>query len=103
MTKVLCVIEYIHILGWQEKSADRTLDLGGRRSMLKTILALMLANCARTTINQNSGMNKHGEIVVVKCENCGKLIFVEDTNIRQKMFCTIGCMDSYATEIPAMV
>ncbi len=70
--------------------------------MLNTILALMLVDCTRTTMNQNSGMNKRGEIVVIKCENCGKELFVEDTNIRQKMFCTIGCMDSYATEISVM-
>ncbi len=70
--------------------------------MLNTILALMLANCRRTLVNQNPGMNKRGEIVVIKCENCGKELFVKDTNIRQKMFCTIGCMDSYSTEIPVM-
>jgi len=45
-------------------------------------------------------MNKRGEIVIVKCENCGKELFVRDNNIRPKMFCTIGCMDSYAEEIP---
>jgi len=44
-------------------------------------------------------MNKHGEIIIVKCEKCGKDLFVKDTNIRQKMFCTIRCMDSYAEEI----
>ena len=70
--------------------------------MLNTILALMLANCAGTTINQNSGMNKRGEIVIIKCDNCGKELFVRDTNIRPKMFCTIWCMDSYAKEIPVM-
>jgi hypothetical protein len=47
-------------------------------------------------------MNKHGNIVNVKCENCGKELFIIDTNIRQKMFCTIGCMDSYSIEIPMM-
>ena len=44
----------------------------------------------------------NGKIVIVKCENCGKELFVKDTIIRQKMFCTIGCMNSYATEIPMM-
>ncbi len=44
-------------------------------------------------------MNKNGKIVNVKCENCGKELFVKVTNIRQKMFCTIRCMDSYAEEI----
>jgi len=72
------------------------------RSMLNIILALLLANCTSTIITQKSGMNKRGEIVIVKCENCGKELFVKDTNIRQKMFCTIGCMDSYGTEIPMM-
>lgn len=67
--------------------------------MLKVILVLLLANCT-STATQKSSMNKHGEIVTVLCENCGKELFVKDTNIRQKMFCTIGCMDSYATEIP---
>jgi len=45
-------------------------------------------------------MNKSGKIIIAKCENCGKELFVIDTNIRQKMFCTIRCMDSYAEEIP---
>jgi len=45
-------------------------------------------------------MNKRGKIVNVKCENCGKELYVKDTNIRQKMFCTIQCMDSYTEEIP---
>ncbi len=67
--------------------------------MLNTIL--VPAKHART-INQNSVRNKRGEIVIVKCENCGKELFVRDSNIRPKMFCTIGCMDSYATEIPVM-
>ena len=44
-------------------------------------------------------MNKHGEIVIVKCENCGKELFIKDTNIRQKMVCTIQCMDSYAAKL----
>jgi len=48
-------------------------------------------------------MNKHGEIIIVKCENCGKELFVKDTNIRQKMFCTIRCMDSYADSHESIV
>lgn len=44
-------------------------------------------------------MNKRGKIVNVKCEKCGKELYVIDTNIRQKMFCTIQCMDSYDEEI----
>ncbi len=47
-------------------------------------------------------MNKRGKIVNVKCENCGKELYVKDTNIRQKMFCTIKCMDSYSEEISMM-
>ncbi|VVB87848.1 Uncharacterised protein [uncultured archaeon] len=35
------------------------------------------------------------EIREVKCENCGKEIYVQENYIREKMFCTIGCMDSY--------
>ncbi len=70
--------------------------------MLYTILALIPAKYARNKINQNSVRNKRGEIVIIKCENCGKELFVKDTNIRPKMFCTIGCMDSYTTEIPVM-
>ncbi len=35
-----------------------------------------------------------GEIVIVKCEKCGKKIFVNENCIRPKMFCTLGCMDS---------
>jgi len=58
-----------------------------------------LANCTSTEIIEKSGMNKRGNIVIVKCENCGKELIVIDSNIRQKMFCTIRCMDSYAEEI----
>jgi DNA-binding protein H-NS len=35
------------------------------------------------------------KLVEVECEKCGKEIFVQENYIRKKMFCTIGCMDSY--------
>lgn len=31
----------------------------------------------------------------VKCDKCGKSIFILEEHIRDKMFCTLGCMDSY--------
>ncbi|MCE8422488.1 MAG: hypothetical protein J5U17_06815 [Candidatus Methanoperedens sp.] len=36
------------------------------------------------------------KIVEIKCEKCGKEIYVIETYLRDKMFCTLGCMDSYA-------
>jgi hypothetical protein len=35
------------------------------------------------------------EIVEVKCEKCGKEIYVLEKYVRKEMFCTLGCMDSY--------
>ena len=35
------------------------------------------------------------EIVEIECEKCGKKIYVEENFVRQKMFCTLGCLDSY--------
>ncbi|MCZ7396163.1 MAG: hypothetical protein ABOK23_07285 [Candidatus Methanoperedens sp.] len=35
------------------------------------------------------------EIVEVKCENCGKEIYVQENHIREEMFCTLGCLSSY--------
>jgi hypothetical protein len=35
------------------------------------------------------------EIVEVKCANCSKKIYVLKDRIKEKMFCTLGCMDSY--------
>ena len=35
------------------------------------------------------------EIIEVKCTNCHKEIFVQQRNVREKMFCTIGCMNSF--------
>ncbi len=35
------------------------------------------------------------KIVEVKCENCSKKIYIQEEYIREKMFCTLGCMDAY--------
>jgi hypothetical protein len=32
------------------------------------------------------------EIKEVKCGNCGKEIYILEDRVREKMFCTIGCM-----------
>lgn len=34
-------------------------------------------------------------IVKVECFNCGKEIYVKDNCVRDKMFCTIRCLDAY--------
>lgn len=39
------------------------------------------------------------ELVEIKCDNCGKEIFVLEDHIRQEMFCTIGCMDEFNGKI----
>ena len=36
------------------------------------------------------------EIVEIKCANCKKEIYVQQDHVREKMFCTLGCMDSYS-------
>jgi len=35
------------------------------------------------------------ELKQVKCEQCGKEIYVNENYLREKMFCTLGCLDSY--------
>lgn len=35
------------------------------------------------------------EIKEVKCYKCGKPIFILEEHIREKMFCTLGCMGSF--------
>ncbi|MCZ7401654.1 MAG: hypothetical protein O8C61_05480 [Candidatus Methanoperedens sp.] len=35
------------------------------------------------------------EIVEVKCKKCSKEIYVQQSYVREKMFCTLGCMNSY--------
>ena len=36
------------------------------------------------------------EMKEVKCGNCGKDIYVLENGIRKKMFCTLGCMNTYS-------
>lgn len=42
-----------------------------------------------------NGEKRGLEIVEVKCENCGKTLYVLDKCVREKMYCTIGCMDGF--------
>lgn len=35
------------------------------------------------------------DMVEVSCANCGQQIFVRDDHAREKMFCTIGCMNQF--------
>jgi len=35
------------------------------------------------------------EIIEVKCKNCSKEIYVQREQVREKMFCTLECMDLY--------
>lgn len=35
------------------------------------------------------------EIVDVKCRNCGKDIFIFEGFVREKMFCTLKCLDEF--------
>jgi hypothetical protein len=37
------------------------------------------------------------ELKEIKCANCNKKIVVYEQYLREKIFCTIGCMDSYKT------
>ena len=34
------------------------------------------------------------ELVEIKCGNCGREIYVRQGCIREKMFCTLGCLES---------
>jgi uncharacterized OB-fold protein len=47
---------------------------------------------------RTKGQKIYGKIVIVKCEKCGREIFVDENFIRPRMFCTLGCMDSYIEE-----
>lgn len=38
------------------------------------------------------------EFVEVECNNCSKKIYVIKERVREKMFCTLGCMDMYSGE-----
>ncbi len=35
------------------------------------------------------------EKVEIKCANCSKEIYVRKDRVRDKMFCTLRCLDSY--------
>ena len=34
-------------------------------------------------------------MVEISCANCGEQIFVGDEYVREKMFCTLGCMNQF--------
>ena len=34
------------------------------------------------------------ELIEIKCENCGKEIYVYDGYVREQMYCTLRCLDS---------
>lgn len=38
------------------------------------------------------------ELKEVKCENCGKPILILDGYVREKMFCSLGCMTKEVTQ-----
>ena len=35
------------------------------------------------------------EIIELKCSNCNREIYVQQDRIREKMFCTLGCLYLY--------
>jgi hypothetical protein len=35
------------------------------------------------------------EMAELECYNCGKKIYVQEKFIREQMFCTLGCMESF--------
>lgn len=35
------------------------------------------------------------EIVEIECPNCGKKLYIDEKYIRNEMFCTPKCMDSF--------
>lgn len=37
------------------------------------------------------------EVVGIKCGSCGKDIYVYREFVREKMFCTLGCLDKFNT------
>lgn len=41
------------------------------------------------------------EIVETRCKNCGKAIFILKEYLREKMFCTLGCLGSYKINKPS--
>jgi hypothetical protein len=40
------------------------------------------------------------ELLAIRCANCKKEIFVQERYIRERMFCTLDCMDNYNGEKP---
>ncbi|MCZ7357723.1 MAG: hypothetical protein O8C66_00845 [Candidatus Methanoperedens sp.] len=40
------------------------------------------------------------ELLAIRCANCKKEIYVQESYIREKMFCTLDCMDNYNGEKP---
>jgi hypothetical protein len=39
------------------------------------------------------------EIVEVECTNCSKKLYVQKKSVREKLFCTLKCMDSYTVAL----
>ena len=39
------------------------------------------------------------EIVEIKCSNCDKDIYVQKDYVREKIFCTIGCMQIFDKKV----
>ncbi len=39
--------------------------------------------------------NPKTEIVEIKCNTCGKGMYIRRNSIREKMFCTIKCMETF--------
>lgn len=37
----------------------------------------------------------HMETIETKCYSCGKTIYIIEEFVRDKMFCTLGCLDKY--------
>jgi hypothetical protein len=41
------------------------------------------------------------KMIEIRCENCGKKIYVWSDYLKEKMFCTLECMSSYK-ETPSL-
>ncbi len=35
------------------------------------------------------------EIIEKECHNCGKKMYVQEKFVREQMFCTLGCLDTF--------
>jgi len=66
------------------------------------VSSVILGYCT-SAITKKLEPNGSGEIVLLNCENCGKELYINNNYIRQQMFCTLGCMDSYHEKTPLMV